>query len=302
MSDTEKTTLARGNLQKLEDDGETNNYADWEWKMKIVLRRKKVWEYIEGPESNGPPPVPILDPGVNDAEVETAAKAQKTWHDGDLFAINIFAATLPRLTSTAVKHAELAKEMWKILRDEYRPVNVITSQGLAVQIVRNQCLPGKQVLSWLKRMREMYTALVDQDPEAMNEGGFKTALMHGVPRTESWAAFLRTLRADVTKMKKDSRADPTKKLQPMSAAMMVGRIREEATNQLANTPKAITEIYGLKAEKHTIETVLGAVEASTSKKPYIEKKCANTWCKRRGHLREDCYMYEGGKVGKYPDN
>lgn len=96
MSDTEKTTLARGNLPKLEDDGDSNNYADWEWKMRIVLRHKKVWKYIEGPESNGPPAVPVLDPGVNDADVATAEKALETWQDGDLAAINIFAATLPQ--------------------------------------------------------------------------------------------------------------------------------------------------------------------------------------------------------------
>lgn len=152
MSETEKTTLARGNLPKLEDDGESNNYADWEWKMRIVLRHSKVWKYIEGPESKGPLTVSIPIPGVNDAEVKAAEKALETWQDGDLAAINIFAATLPRVTSTAVKHAESAREMWEILREEYRPVNIITSQGLAVQIVRYQCLPGKPVLPWLKKI------------------------------------------------------------------------------------------------------------------------------------------------------
>lgn len=134
----------------------------------------------------------------------------------------------------------------------------------------------------------------------MDEGGFKTALMHGVPRGETWAPFLQRLRADVAQMEKDAKADPTGKLQSMSAAMMMGKIREEATNQLANTPEAIAEIYGLKVEKRPVETVLGAAEGPAAKKPYIERKCANTWCKRRGHFKEDCYMYGGGKAGKYP--
>lgn len=120
---------------------------------------------------------------MNDAEVKAAEKTLETWQDGDLAAINVFAATLPRITSTAVKHAKSAKEMWEILKKEYRPVNVITSQGLAVQIVRYQCLQDKLVLSWLKKMCKMYTALVDQHSETMNKICFKTALMTGIPRT-----------------------------------------------------------------------------------------------------------------------
>ncbi len=55
MAETSTTTpsisdseVKRGELPKLADDGEKNNYGEWEVKAMVKLKEWDLWKYIEG--------------------------------------------------------------------------------------------------------------------------------------------------------------------------------------------------------------------------------------------------------------
>lgn len=318
MSDpTAKTDNPRmkNDLPILKDNEDINNFADWEWKMQIELEHLKVWKYIEGPKSRGPPAIPALvetkrvriglTPRIlitkgNEDEVEAAKTAREAWMQGDLTARRALAAVIPATKGPAIKHVKSAREIWKTLQAEYRPVNAVRAQTLYQMIHKLQCPPTRSVKEWVDEIRGYYSELRDQDYRLMSDARFASHLVASLPVIDVWRPFIHHLRSKMIKREKKGKP-------PLTSAYVIERIREENDNIRASDPNVITEVYGIQVPKPKRKpegdagSIIGVADASANKRAKTLLRCANMHCKRRGHLKEDCFAYGGGKVGEYPD-
>lgn len=113
MSDkTFANAAQRNQLPKLTDDGQNNNYSEWETKAYHILCSWDLWKYIEGPTSEAPN-VPALRElqtfhGVdnngnvlsirdlgNKEEHEQAIKNAQPWMDGNNLCLSKIVTTVP---------------------------------------------------------------------------------------------------------------------------------------------------------------------------------------------------------------
>lgn len=282
---------------KLNDDGVKNNYAEFVWKMTLDLEHLDYWKYIEGPESVVLVVPTLADDKSNQTAVDAALVEKEKWMKGDREARRTIAAAIPAIKTSVARHARTARELWEILRAEYRPVNSLRAQTLLQELNKLRCPEGKSVDDWLATMRLMYADLVDQDENAMSDQTFARVLVGALPVTDNWRSFTRTIKEDMGRANERG--------QPMSSSLVIQRIKEDDYLQYGSD--RIAETYGLNGLKRKEPpdgpgTVIGAASASAEKRPRMMKMCSNPYCKRqRGHTKEECFAYGGGKVGQYPE-
>ncbi|KAI0083969.1 hypothetical protein BDY19DRAFT_896926, partial [Irpex rosettiformis] len=211
MSDNISTKETKRQLSKLHDDGNTNDYARWIVKAKLKLRSLDLWKYIER-DGSFLPEIPVLTPTAtrtsrntatgeiievtddgNEAEVEKAKKDAELWFTGDLTALELIVDAVPNTKVSVVALAERAKEAWKMLANEYMPINRQRARFLYQAIMSFRCKPN-QVLTWVNDIRELYFELSNQDSACMTDTVFANALVNLLPNTDNWRTFTGNLR------------------------------------------------------------------------------------------------------------
>lgn len=179
----------RFELTKLEDDGDKNNYEEFEFKAKWELRANGMWKYIEG-DSSVPPSIPklrketkitgkdendvehtIIQPS-NEHEVKKALNDSKSWFDGDSKALAAIVKAVPRSKLHLVKPCQFAREAWLCLKAEYRSVNSMKATRLKQNILGYNYVEGWNVTNWRNDMQRMYQELCDIDSSLMSDDEF----------------------------------------------------------------------------------------------------------------------------------
>ena len=125
-------------LPKLFDNGNDNNYMEWETKASQTLSLWNLWKYIKGPEST-PPVIPsLISPQVHHGEDEhgnittihtrgnkdvrdKAIKDAAPWTVGNTLCLVRIINAVPRQQIHQVKCAVYAKDAWNSLRSIYLP-------------------------------------------------------------------------------------------------------------------------------------------------------------------------------------
>lgn len=302
-------------LLKLRDEGDTNNYGEFETKAKLKLLDLDLWKYIQGPLSI-PPVIPALvkkrdieapdaHTGVkrtvtiegNEAEVDAAVKAAAPWKKGDLRARRLITEAVPQTKISIIRHAATAREVWLALREEYRPINALRAQRLHQTIMSHKCEPGSDVGQWIDTIRALYADLVDQDPTRMSDYTFARIIADLVPVDDTWRSVARSIRDDMDKAEVLGRA--------WSSSRVIQRIKEEDWMLNGSRLQRTTEVLHVgndRKRSYLAANLATGPYPKRSREDRYDIRCQNKYCENAvGHLAKDCWVYGGGKQGQYPD-
>jgi hypothetical protein len=332
------TNSKRLELVKIIDNGEINNYAEFEIKSKYELDAHDLWKYIDGPESTAPA-IPrlikaktmkgrdvngvehtITIPG-NEDDVKRAKDDAEPWMAENKKTLALIVKAVPVAKLYLVKDCSTAKEAWNALKSEYRPSNSIRATTRKQDILGYNFQPGWNPTKWRMDMQKMYNELTDADPNTMTDNEFARHLITMMPRTGDWQYLASELAQDIHK------ADAQNKV--LSSKWVMEKLRDEDDRQRRynDNDREASVLMTARAEalarnKRTVHPTSANVSySSPPKRPRYEANrqpsnfsvrpnrfsastlfCTNEFCETpRGHTAANCISYKGGKAGQYPE-
>jgi hypothetical protein len=310
-------------LEKLVDNGSSNNYGGCEVKWKTKLDAYGLWIYIEGPRPDMPElredkiqkglkegtteEVTFVIKG-NREKWEQAQKDNAPWIEGNKRALSAIIDAIPDHKLYLVKDLKYAKDAWKALKNEYKPMNARTIVQVKQELLSGKCAShlSADVEKWLVWMIAKKQELHDVDPSSMTDMEFARHLITLMPQTGKWTYLANELSRAMSKDVLDGqKLTSMAVINAMRDQMRVNDrgIQEEAVMNATSSGKRTHEqaYYSIQANQANKRprTDSSSVNAGSSSNV---KWCINRYCKRpRGHLQPDCIAFGGGKVGQYPD-
>lgn len=325
----EKPKEEKLKLEKLEVDGDINNYDSFEFKARLKLAAAGYWDHLEGTDSE-PPLLPTLKPtrtikqhdtsGVerefriegNEAEVEAARLRVEPWNKKDLKVLSMIVEAVPSKSLYLVKHSKTAKEAWDALAQEFRRANALWKTSLKADILRFHFDYGMDIMKWRAKLQDMYAQLVGLDHEALSDDEFARHLVTVIP-TEGEYRFLASelhsymTSADLRKMK-------------MSSKYVLGKIKDEhfRLNRTGQGDRLGADVMLVPAnpgqKRNSEKALINRISSSPTKRfrsggggalPRGDRSnltCENKYCEKPlGHVKDNCLSYGGGKAGQYWD-
>ena len=201
-------------LPKIVDDGNHNNYGEWEIKSYYKLREWDLLKYIEG-DTSQPPVIPSLRQTVthrgvdgnghlttihvpgNLAEHEQAVNDAAPWMAGNNTALARIVEAVPGHKLHVVKRVKYAKQAWESLRSAYRLQNLFLAATIKAQIMTYRCQSDMNIAKWLTDMHRLYNLLCELDMNFMSNRDFALAILDLMPQDNGWGVFLSGLRTKV---------------------------------------------------------------------------------------------------------
>lgn len=316
-SDRDKTLK----LTPLTDDGDSNNFDEFEHKAKLDLRSANYWQYVEGPTST-PPNIPkfrraVKATGIDDegnertitqASNEDAVKKAVTdsmpWLQGDAKALAAIVKAVPASKLHLVKKFTHAKEAWDALKAEYRSVNSMKAARLKQQIVGYKFIDGYDMTRWRSDMQRMYQDLCTIDDNAMPDNEFARHLVIMMPNSGPWRYLASQLADEMRNM-------PA----AMNSSHVLAKLRDEdeQIRGSKNEPSVLmTAQMDFQSKKRSHQSVFQSTSVASTPGPTRKRAradeqgrshCTNPHCpnSRSRHTIDDCWAYGGGKCGNYPD-
>jgi hypothetical protein len=312
-------------LKKLVDNGSSNNYGGCEVKWKSKLDTYGLWSYIEGPHPDMPElkedrvqkglkegtmeEVTFLIKG-NREKWEQAQKDNAPWIEGNKHALSAIIDAIPDHKLYLVKDAKYARDAWKALRNEYKPMNAWTIVQLKQELLSGKCAShlSADVEKWLVWMIAKKQELHDVDPNSMPDIEFAWHLITLMPQTRKWTYLANELLRAMTKDLLDGqRLTSMAVINAMRDQMKVNDrgVQEEAVMNAMSSGKCTHELAYYSSQPNQpnkrarFDNTSSTPNASSSSEP---KWCFNHFCKRpRGHVQPNCIAFGGGKVGQYPE-
>jgi hypothetical protein len=200
---TEKTSNVK--LEKLLDDGSSNNYGGCEVKWKAKLSAYKLWKYIAEPKPeslNIKLKEDVRHRGVKEGTTEEVIflkkgnrevweKAQKDnepWLDGNRLALSAIVEALPDHKLYLVKDIDYAADAWNAIREEYKPMNARTIVLAKQELLGTKCPShsSADVQKWITYMIMQRQALQDADSNAFGDEEFARHLIMLGPSGGDW--------------------------------------------------------------------------------------------------------------------
>jgi hypothetical protein len=144
------TTRTLQEARKLETDYNGtghNNYGSWELVTKLHFEYLGLWEVIEGAKSQ-PPEIPTLKRArsvtgtgpdrstttvtiaSNETEIDAARELAKPWLDKNKKVLRWIITLILQEKTHLLRDVSYARDAWRIIREEFRPANEITSVNL----------------------------------------------------------------------------------------------------------------------------------------------------------------------------
>jgi hypothetical protein len=192
-------------LEKLVDDGSTNNYGGCEVKWKAKLSAYKLWKYIAEarPESlniklredvrhkeikEGTTEEVVFVKKGNREAWEKVQKENEPWLDGNRQALSAIVEALPDHKLYLVKDAEYAADTWKAIKEEYKPMNACTIVLAKQELLGTKCPSHStpDVQRWITYMITQRQALQDADSNAFGDEEFARHLIMLGPSGGDW--------------------------------------------------------------------------------------------------------------------
>jgi hypothetical protein len=190
-------------LEKLLDDGTTNNFGGCEIKWKSKLDAFDLWKYIDGKRPDFPElredevrkgvksgtteEVTFITKG-NRETYDKFMKDNQPWLDGNKRALSAIIDAIPDHKLYLVKDVKYAADAWKKLRAEYKPTNTQTIVQLKQELMGTRCAShsSSDVERWLVWMIGKRQSLLDADPNAMSDVEFAQHIITLMPLTGKW--------------------------------------------------------------------------------------------------------------------
>jgi hypothetical protein len=340
---TEKTSNVK--LEKLLDDGSSNNYGGCEVKWKAKLSAYKLWKYIAEPKPeslNIKLKEDVRHRGVKEGTTEEVIflkkgnrevweKAQKDnepWLDGNRLALSAIVEALPDHKLYLVKDIDYAADAWNAIREEYKPMNARTIVLAKQELLGTKCPShnSADVQKWITYMIMQRQALQDADSNAFGDEEFARHLIMLGPSGGDWT-YTSTdlakalLSGELNGKKITSQAVINAYKEQM--ALNDRKAKEESVmNANANGQRgekrfSDNDYNGGRGnypdpKRQRIEYNGPSLHSSQQRESIPQYRhtpgpsrgtlwCSNQFCRRqKGHSREDCFVYGGGKAGQYP--
>jgi hypothetical protein len=334
-------------LEKLVDDGSTNNYGGCEVKWKAKLSAYKLWKYIADarPESlsiklredvrhkgirEGTTEEVVFVKKGNREAWEKAQKENEPWLDGNRLALSAIVEALPDHKLYLVKDAEYAADAWKAIKEEYKPMNARTIVLAKQELLGTKCPShsNPDVQRWITYMITQRQALQDADSNAFGDEEFARHLIMLDPSGGDWTYTA----TDLAKALLSGELNGRK----LTSQAVINAYKEQmALNDRKAKEESVmnANFNGARGEKRVFDN------SGSGKSNYQDPKrqrteynspslhssqqresipqyrqvgvpqgsaradlwCSNQFCRRpRGHLKENCFVYGGGKAGQYP--
>jgi hypothetical protein len=313
-------------LKKLVDTGTANNYGGCEVKWRSKLDAYGLWSYIEGPRPDMPElkedrvqkglkegtteEVTFVIKG-NRERWEQAQKDNAPWIEGNKRALSAIIDAIPDHKLYLVKDTKYARDAWKALKNEYKPMNARTIVQVKQELLSGKCAShsSADVEKWLVWMIAKKQALHDVDPSSMTDTEFARHLITLMPQTGKWTYLSNELSRAMTKDMLDG--------QKLTSMAVINAMRDQMkVNDRGMQEEAV--MNAMSSGKRTLEQAYytSQTNPNANKRLRVEnygstsntgssggvKWCINRFCKRpKGHLQADCIAFGGGKAGQYPD-
>jgi arsenate reductase-like glutaredoxin family protein len=193
-------------LTKIDDDGKSNNYGEFEVKSKSKLDAAGLWEYIGG-EKAVAPHIPILRedtqitgnnsitgeevtvvvPG-NKVDIEEAKKRAGPWNQTNKHILSLIINAVPTPKLYLIQDCKTVKEAWDALKQEYHPSNMIQATLMKTKISSYIFQHGMSAKKWMNDMCTMYNELCDLNPDGMMmlDDAFVRQIIELMPRDDDW--------------------------------------------------------------------------------------------------------------------
>jgi hypothetical protein len=318
MADDNLTNAAqRSQLSKLADDGQNNNYGEWETKAYHMLRSWDLLKYIEGPESTAPviPPLRLeqVYDGFNDHDVLTrvhirgnqdeydeAVANAAPWMTGNNLCLSKIVNAVPNIQLHLVRRAQYAKEAWDSLKSFYQPGNTLRAATLKSDITGYRCQNNMNISTWLSDMQRLYDTLYGTAPDAMTDSAFALAIIDNMPQDDNaWRGFVSELR---TKLRQYENTVPAT---PITSREFITLIRDEFWFRHRDDPQVNAHVFSARSQVDKRGTKRARDTNSSTPNPKRarnDKLCTNTHCgAQRGHDYSECIAFGGGSQGKYTE-
>ena len=193
-----------GKLTKLVDNGQDhNNFREWKIQAEIDLLSWDLLKYVTGSESK-PPEIPELRQstvhrGTDEDGRETifrvtgnAAERQKLlndtqpWMIKNNIALSKISKSIAGHQKYIIRRLKFTSQAWNALIDHYETANSNKASSLKSDIHAHRCSPTTDVAQWLKDIQDLYNALIDLDPDGLNDHKFAIIVINNLPQTSAW--------------------------------------------------------------------------------------------------------------------
>jgi hypothetical protein len=251
-SSTEKKVDIK--LEKLLDDGTTNNFGGCEIKWKSKLDAFNLWKYIEGkcpdfPElredevrkgvkSGTTEEVTFITKGNREA-YDKFMKDNQPWLDGNKRALSAIIDAIPDHKLYLVKDVKYAADAWKKLRAEYKPMNARTIVQLKQELMGTRCAShsSSDIERWLVWMIGKRQSLLDADPNVMSDIEFARHIITLMLLTGKWTYLGNELSRAMIKGTLDN--------QKLSSSGVIASLRDQMkTNDRAVEEEVVMNVGG----------------------------------------------------------
>jgi hypothetical protein len=205
------TAAQRAQLPKLIDDGQNNNYGEWEIKSFHVLRSWELLKYVEGPDSIAPdiPPLRLNQAynGMTDEneiatvhirgnrhEHDLAVEHARPWMTGNNLCLSKIINAVPSTQLHLVKCSIYAQQAWESLKAFYQPGNRLHMATLKSDITTYRCQSNMNIANWLTDMQRLFDTLCGIDPDAMTDDSFALIIVDNMLQdNDTWRTFVSSL-------------------------------------------------------------------------------------------------------------
>jgi hypothetical protein len=250
-----------------------DNWIPWKRRMTGILKERGLLGIVDGTKKR---PVPIT-PSVPTDDEQTAIEK---WDMQDGRAINQIQLAISDPEMAYLSGADTAAEMWNHLKQAKEPKGSLAVLSKRKILYKIEMEEGANVAEHVANMRQIQDEIHTMGGDPITDDLFSDLLVMSLP--ESWGPFITLHYA-----KPVTTTSPRLTSHEIAALMIDEDSRKRALNGSSHGTALQSQSNRGKRFK-----------SSRTDSPDAEKICHN--CKKKGHIKDNCWGKGGGKEGQGP--
>jgi gag-polypeptide of LTR copia-type len=238
-----------------------SNWVNYRDRMMLVIRSHKWKDHL----TNDSPMTRYVDGGTING-----VTAEERWEDDEAALINLIASSIPDSAFNKIKNKTKAKEVWTALKDLHEERSPMVAIELRWRIGNVRCGDDEDLCTHFEKLQEMKEKLASLG-SPISDLEYAYILLRSLP--PSYQGIISAINAS---------ADFAKAT--IAPANMTRLALDEYDRIQGSKPK------------QDADEVFVASQRGKGKRSNIE--CHN--CKKRGHIKAECWVKGGGKEGQGP--